>query len=66
MDKAAEAICCREIEAVENLLGEEGVNCIPANSGFHSCCLNMHSVHVAIEIYSQYVGPFDGTQTPHE
>ncbi|XP_065057682.1 P2X purinoceptor 7-like [Rhopilema esculentum] len=66
MDKAAEAICCREIEAVENLLGEEGVNCITAHSGFRSCCLNMHSVRVAIEIYSQYVGPFDGTQPPHE
>ena len=66
VDKTAKAICCRVIEAVENLLGEEGVNCITAHSRFRSYCLHMHSVRFAIEIYSQYVEPFDGAQPPHE
>ena len=44
MNKVVEAICCREIEAVANLLGDEGVNCITVHSGFYSCCLNMQTV----------------------
>ena len=67
VDNPIEAICCNEIEAAINLVsGEEGTTCLASHSGFVSCCLNRHSIRVAIEMYAQYVGPFDGTIPPNE
>ena len=40
VENPIEAVCCREIGAVVNLLEEEEATCITDHLGFDSCCLD--------------------------